>query len=586
MAKRYRLSLSLATKCRLGFAAAVLLIIGAALYVPFVWMDKLVEQGKRELALSEVRRVLVWQHFQKSTGLDARLEVFSLEPGPETRWFSAAELEHQPDQQNTQAERGKFSQEELFARWGMTWFQHHPDRQEFFDPRSERIETAKSNSAANRDRSLLSDIEAARPWARPDRYLRAVRADAGCLAAGCHGGGGESRGDRESQLGPPIFTQGELVGVMSVVLPAGQTNTTLLFNRILIIIAGLLAGICAVVTFYLITQRVILRPVRQLREAADRVSISLVESNDQEVPAETRGSWREAQEITQTIQTGDEFEQLAEAFRQMLSRLKLAHDRLRETNRALDSQLGELETTNIALYESNKLKNEFLANVSHELRTPLNAIIGFAEILKEQAQARQDKKGLRYVSNVLGSGELLLALINDLLDLAKIEAGKIECHLEQRLLSEIIERLVNFTRGLAQEKQLKISLSVDKEIGVIETDTGKLRQILFNLLSNAIKFTPQGGKVDVTAKRLSKQQFAVTVSDTGPGIAEKDREAIFDKFRQLDGSVTREHSGTGLGLTIVKELVTILSGTISVEAADSGGTAFTVTLPMKHSQGA
>ncbi|MCF7957988.1 MAG: HAMP domain-containing histidine kinase, partial [Phycisphaerae bacterium] len=381
---------------------------------------------------------------------------------------------------------------------------------------------------------------------------------------------------------PRSFTEGELVGVISVVIPAGQTNTTLLFNLLTIIMGGAFSCISAAVVFYLFTQRFIIQPVRSLRQAADQVTLSsdnAVDDSGQEMKA-----WDNALAITENIKTGDEFEKMANAFHQMLTRLKLAHDRLRETNRALDMRLGELETRNIALYESNKLKTEFLANVSHELRTPLNAIIGFAEILKDQAEQRNDDRNSRYSNNVLESGNMLLGIINDLLELATIEAGKVEIHWESIPFEETLEAILNLTRPQFAEKNLHVITSIDESTGRIETDTGKLQQILFNLFSNAIKFTPAEGTVEISARKyVDPQQRAmleIIVADNGKGIAEEDREKIFEKFLQLDGSVTREYTGVGLGLAIVKELTAILNGTISVGGQVGQGAIFTLTLPV------
>jgi signal transduction histidine kinase len=323
---------------------------------------------------------------------------------------------------------------------------------------------------------------------------------------------------------------------------------------------------------------------------------------------------------------------MAEAFHQMLSRLKLAHDRLRETNRALDLRLGELEAKNVALFEANKLKSEFLANVSHELRTPLNAIIGFTEILKEQAQHRQDHKALRYADNVLESGKILLKIINELLDLAKIEAGKVQVTWEKCSISSLVEALINFTRPLFEKKRITINTNIPESLPLIVTDPAKLQQALFNLLDNAIKFSPEQGRIDVraylldhdslTAPEISEEemstleeiihpegspptlrsyasavpgtliqppvnpstrdaagQVCISIADTGPGIDPDQREKIFDKFRQLDGSVTRAHSGTGLGLAIVKELSQILGAAITVTGNSPQGSIFTLILP-------
>jgi len=556
---------------------AVLLIIGAGLFIPYRWMDKLVEQGKLELAKTEVAHVLD-RHCQSPESPGLKAIPFAtgpedeVESRPITKWISLA------------GDQDEIKKDD-FLRHGIDkfrkditrhdYFKFNTDGKDLYVPQAQQEHSSQDNS----ERKSIINWDAVLPWNQPGRYLWALRADNSCIS--CHGSktiDEKAATSEPASKQPPVFTEGELVGAISVVLPVGQTSMTLLFNRIFIIVGGLLSCICAVVVFYLITQRFILQPVRSLREAADQVIMPV--GNATETGISEKESWQQALTITEKLKTGDEFEKLAQAFHQMLTRLKLAHDRLQETNRALDLQLGELEAKNIALYESNKLKSEFLANISHELRTPLNAIIGFAEILKEQSIQPDDAKSLRYVSNVLTSGKLLLSIINDLLDLARIEAGKMQVRWEKCSVREIAEAILNISRLQTEGRQLDINLSVDDNIALIETDGGKLQQILFNLFSNAVKFTPSGGRIDITARKAA-DSLQISVADTGPGIAEEDRDKIFEKFRQLDGSMTREHGGVGLGLAIVKELVGILAGTISVANRAGGGAVFTVSIPLR-----
>lgn len=670
MAKWYRISLSLAAKCRIGFALAVLLTIGGALFVPYRWSDKLVEQSKLELAEAEVEHVLE-RHFQPAgqadlpsstppltlsgfrqgpvqparwvtldgqmlwgaegtgpavtapvTGADAPLDENLrqvLDDRPVTQWrplpsglsteivaawqnqlrsqlLSNAQPPNPPDpnapptqtsvqpDQPTQPAPESESEAvalrlptDMFLIHGVKRFLEDRDRQNMFrflDTGDERFPTADQTDQP----AWAAKLGLSLPGGYPSRYLRAVRAEGGCLASGCHGGPREETGQTPQRLGPPLFQDGQLVGVISVILPPGQTSATLLFNRIFIVTAGLMASIIAVIAFYLITQRFILQPVRSLREAADHV---VVEEEEAKSPSDETLSWQEAMASMNKIRTGDEFERLAAAFHEMLARLKLAHDRLRESNRALDLQLGELEAKNLALFESNRLKSEFLANVSHELRTPLNAIIGFAELLRDQTADQASDKAIRYADNILSSGRGLLNIINDLLDLAKIEAGRLEVNWQPCSLREIAEALLNFTRPLAEQKHLALHLHLDDALGLIESDPSKLQQVLFNLLSNAIKFTPEKGRIDVHAHLFEDNYVQISVADTGPGIAEEDREKIFEKFRQIDGSVTRAHSGTGLGLAIVKELVDALGGAITIGGAVGQGAIFLLTLPLR-----
>jgi len=577
MARKHWFSLSLAHKCQLEFALAVLLIIGAGLFIPYRWMDKLIAQSKLELAKTEVAHVLE-RHFpadDKAGQLESVLEAVGQsgsaggglqEARPVTRWVRLGKDD-------------SLASDDSFLVNGIKEFREDNSKQEIFK--------------LGRLTSELDIAESKDPDAVPTesgRYLYAIRGSDKCIA--CHRSQAVESVAVDAHK-PAGFTEGELVGVVSVVLPAGQTGTLLLFNRIFIVAGGVLSCICAMVVFYIIMQRIILKPVRSLRESADMVEAqgfaTLPESAEKD--GKDKKTWMEALAVMDKIKTGDEFEELADAFHQMLTRLKLAHDRLGETNRALDLRLGELEARNIALHESNRLKSEFLANISHELRTPLNSIIGFAEVLLEQAAQREDDKAVRYCSNVLESGNLLLININDLLELARIEAGKVEVRREQFSFREVADSLLNVTRLQVQAKQLKVNLFIDDDVDMIETDAGKLQQILFNLFSNAIKFTPANGQIDIAAGMAGGEgqepMLQITITDTGPGIAVEDREKIFEKFRQLDGSVTREHSGVGLGLAIVRELLDILGGTIRVSGESDRGAVFTVLLPIgdKRSKG-
>jgi signal transduction histidine kinase len=265
----------------------------------------------------------------------------------------------------------------------------------------------------------------------------------------------------------------------------------------------------------------------------------------------------------------------------MLVNLKKNADQLRAVNKGLDMKLGQLAESNVALYESNRLKSEFLANVSHELRTPLNSILGFADLLKDQVQTTADAKSGRYLQNIVSSGNNLLDLINDLLDLAKIEAGRMEVRSEPLPLGDLFEGLSNLLKPIAAPKGLSIVPSIGPEVPILRTDPSKLQQILYNLLSNAIKFSPAGGRIDLAAEMEGDNAIRISVTDQGPGIEGEKQSLIFEKFRQIDGSVTREHSGSGLGLAISKELTSLLGGSIGLRSAPGEGATFWLILPMR-----
>jgi signal transduction histidine kinase len=234
------------------------------------------------------------------------------------------------------------------------------------------------------------------------------------------------------------------------------------------------------------------------------------------------------------------------------------------------------------LYEMNRLKSDFLANMSHELRTPLNSIIGFSEVL--QGIDTLNDKQKRYAHNIQKSGRVLLDMINDILDLAKIEAGKMDLRLTEFRIGMLVSAQCDMVRSLSEEKNIDLEVNIQPDLPVMFQDQGKIQQVVLNLLSNAIKFTPEGGRITVQVVRSADERLQLSVADTGVGIAEEDREIIFEKFRQSshsigDGNLTREYTGTGLGLSIVKELCKLLGGEIAFVSELGRGSTFTVRLP-------
>jgi signal transduction histidine kinase len=235
---------------------------------------------------------------------------------------------------------------------------------------------------------------------------------------------------------------------------------------------------------------------------------------------------------------------------------------------------GELET-------ASRHKSEFLANMSHELRTPLNAIIGFSQVLRQRLFGEINEKQDEYLDDILSSGNHLLSLINDVLDLSKIEAGQVELEIAAFSLREALERGVVMVREPAVKKDVRLSLEVAPDVDILTGDARRLRQVVFNLLSNAVKFTPAGGSVTVAATRVDGE-VQVSVTDTGPGIAPADQERIFDEFQQTDVGV-QQGEGTGLGLALSKRLVELHGGRIWVESAPGHGSRFVFALPSDES---
>jgi two-component system sensor histidine kinase BarA len=263
-------------------------------------------------------------------------------------------------------------------------------------------------------------------------------------------------------------------------------------------------------------------------------------------------------------------------------------------------KIAELSERNIELFKANKVKSEFLANISHEFRTPLNAILGFAQVLRDKPLVLKKEKAQRYAENIITSGNNLLQMINDLLDLVKTQAGKMELHVGETSVADLLEALASQFSLLTKRKKIKISLLLDPDLPTLQTDVGKVQQILYNFLSNAIKFTPPRGMIEIQAQYplpvgrdmgQDSQRIRFSVTDTGCGVAKSDKEKIFEKFRQADGSITRESTGSGLGLAISTELAVMLAGSIGMESPPQGRTEgsrfwldIPVTLPKEKAQ--
>jgi two-component system, NtrC family, sensor kinase len=240
----------------------------------------------------------------------------------------------------------------------------------------------------------------------------------------------------------------------------------------------------------------------------------------------------------------------------------------------------ELEEKSQELEAASRHKSEFLANMSHELRTPLNAIIGFSEVLGERMFGELNAKQAEYIQDILSSGRHLLALINDILDLSKVEAGRMELDLSRFDLPAAIGSAVILVRERATRHGLTLELSVDDHLGAFVGDERKIRQVLLNLLSNAIKFTPEGGRITVRAV-AANGAVEVSVADTGIGIAPEDQDAIFEAFQQVGTDYARKREGTGLGLALAKRFVELHAGRIWVKSQLGEGSTFTFTLPVR-----
>src|SRR5438270_9096213 len=238
----------------------------------------------------------------------------------------------------------------------------------------------------------------------------------------------------------------------------------------------------------------------------------------------------------------------------------------------------EILQVNRQLEQSNRYKSEFLANMSHELRTPLNAIMGFSEILLDLTMNLTAGERTEFLRNIHSSGQHLLGLINDILDLAKIEAGKMDLHAEEMPVAQALQEVTAILEPMARQQGLQLRMVGAADVGVIKADRSKFKQVLYNLLSNAVKFTPAPGIITVSVKD-SPEQLTVSVEDTGIGMKSEDLPKLFREFEQIDGSYTRRYQGTGLGLALCRRFVEMHGGRIWVESQFGKGSTFTFTLP-------
>jgi PAS domain S-box-containing protein len=255
-----------------------------------------------------------------------------------------------------------------------------------------------------------------------------------------------------------------------------------------------------------------------------------------------------------------------------------------QMQRDLINQRDTLKIKAQELAAASKTKSEFLANMSHELRTPLNSIIGFSEILHDQTFGPANEKQMRYLENVLTSSKHLLTLINDILDLSKVEAGKMDIIYEDFTVSSVINEVKTLVVSIASKKNIIIDVNVDEKLTTIHADVAKFKQILFNLMSNAIKFSANGGSVTINARRIN-DMAQVSITDTGMGISKKDQKKLFQPFMQADASASRQFEGTGLGLALTKRFVEMHGGKVWIESELNRGSTFTFTIPVQPETG-
>jgi PAS domain S-box-containing protein len=282
-------------------------------------------------------------------------------------------------------------------------------------------------------------------------------------------------------------------------------------------------------------------------------------------------------DLTQVVENERLARELRQLNEELEDRIGLATLELEERNRRLEWQSRELE-------KASRLKSEFLASMSHELRTPINAVLGYTSLMREEIYGQLTDKQRNALDKINTASQHLLDLINDILDLSKIEAGKMPVYLEEVPLRHVLKELIHSVEPLVREKSLTLELRVDDSVPALFTDRTKLKQIMLNLLSNAVKFTASG-RIVLTGEPASESRVRITVEDTGIGIKEEDLDKIFEDFRQVDQSPTREYGGTGLGLSITRKLIALLGGTIEVNSRYGDGSRFSIELPIRLNPG-
>jgi signal transduction histidine kinase/ActR/RegA family two-component response regulator len=380
------------------------------------------------------------------------------------------------------------------------------------------------------------------------------------------------------QVFQKVTMNGERVGTLYMLSDMRQWNLRAKrYTGIIVIVVLICSSLALLLSSRL--QKLISKPILHLED-----TMRMVSSNKN-------------YEIRATRFYGDEIGRLIDGFNTMLSEIQLRDSALQRANNELQTSTHELEveiihrkrtqdellTAKQAAEQASRAKSAFLANMSHELRTPLNAVIGYSEMLEEEVQDSGKISNVRDLQKIQAAGKHLLALINDVLDLSKIEAGKMQLHIEAFEIQDMIGEIVTTLRPAIGKNENAFHLRMAKEIGTMRGDITKVRQILLNLLSNACKFTDHGSiSLDVDRLRTAGQDWIrFRVGDTGIGISTEQQENLFQEFTQADISISRKYGGTGLGLAISHRFVQMMKGRIMVESAPAQGSVFTVDLPVQ-----
>ena len=403
------------------------------------------------------------------------------------------------------------------------------------------------------------------------RYMAPMKIDNSCLE--CHG---KPVGELDI-LGYPKegWEVGDLGGAVSIVMPINLYQQNFTYNVIREVAFFFFLTLLFILIIYYATSRLVTNPLKQFKDTVEKIK-----GRELDVSFENINAVGEIRDLA--VHFNDMTIQLNDLYTNLENEVEQRTEELAKTNHILEMHRIQLEEANRRLREDNKYKSEFIAIMSHELRTPLTSIVAFAEILERNKDLKSEKE-LRIIREIKTNSQVLLDMINNILEMARLEVGKTELFIELVDLVDIINVVDNFIQPLADRKNIHYTSSIDRDVPLINADWERLRQITANLVSNAIKFTPENGeiRVSVTYDNLEREVL-IMVQDNGIGIRKEEQEYIFEKFVQSDSSIYRQYSGTGLGLALAKEFAELHGGWIKVESEINKGSIFTVGIPLKR----